>query len=546
MKVGGSMIIPMLISVEETTRSMIKNGRKRRRPISKAVFSSETMKAGISTSVATSERRSGVCLWARLMNSRRSSARVCLNMNSRSGSSARSRAAPAVILFWASGSIASLRIAFSVGPITKTVRKRAIPTSTWLGGALVVPSALRTKPRTTRIRVKPVTVKRIAGTSANARQGAGSERRFPSRSSSAHRPATEPLNQPLRRGAKGGVVRFGEERVLRGEGEEAGRPGLLLGVAVEGVDGVLADADEQVVVAGLEQLNGAAGAKREAGKRLDAAAGPHRPALLDPLQHPGKRPDQGEHDQQANHRAQQVAAAVCVACSLCRQIERLVFPRVAFDQRLGGLSAAGKGKLAEDSPKEGQAERFTPAHRGKVYGWDALVIGGRPVSFRPTVGQPAQPAAPPIPRRHPRSARRGRSRGRRRKGQPAHRQAPPARSPRQPAAAAPSSAAAWRGQARPRPAPSRRAACRGRRGLPRPFPPSPAPPALAAAPGRARLPARSGWSTGSPCGRRSGPVGRSRGPAGWRQAAPPARPFCAAATARRCAAQRPGQAAVPC
>ncbi len=49
MNVGGSMIIPMLISVEETIRSMIRNGRKIRKPISKAIFSSETMKAGIRT-----------------------------------------------------------------------------------------------------------------------------------------------------------------------------------------------------------------------------------------------------------------------------------------------------------------------------------------------------------------------------------------------------------------------------------------------------------------------------------------------------------------
>ncbi len=51
MNVGGSMIMPMLISVEETIRSMIRNGRKIRKPIWNAVLSSETMNAGISTSV---------------------------------------------------------------------------------------------------------------------------------------------------------------------------------------------------------------------------------------------------------------------------------------------------------------------------------------------------------------------------------------------------------------------------------------------------------------------------------------------------------------
>ena len=49
MKTGGSIIMPMLISVELTTRSMIRNGRKMRNPIWNAVLSSEMMKAGIRT-----------------------------------------------------------------------------------------------------------------------------------------------------------------------------------------------------------------------------------------------------------------------------------------------------------------------------------------------------------------------------------------------------------------------------------------------------------------------------------------------------------------
>ena len=43
------MIMPMLISVEETIRSMIRNGRKIRNPIWNAVFSSLMMNAGIRT-----------------------------------------------------------------------------------------------------------------------------------------------------------------------------------------------------------------------------------------------------------------------------------------------------------------------------------------------------------------------------------------------------------------------------------------------------------------------------------------------------------------
>jgi len=39
----------------------------------------------------------------------------------------------------------------------------ANPVITWVGGICCVPSALRTKLRTIRIRVNPVTVNRIAG-----------------------------------------------------------------------------------------------------------------------------------------------------------------------------------------------------------------------------------------------------------------------------------------------------------------------------------------------------------------------------------------------
>ena len=49
MKIGGSIIMPIDISTDETTRSMIRNGRKIRKPIWNAVLSSEMMNAGIRT-----------------------------------------------------------------------------------------------------------------------------------------------------------------------------------------------------------------------------------------------------------------------------------------------------------------------------------------------------------------------------------------------------------------------------------------------------------------------------------------------------------------
>ena len=49
MRTGGSIIMPIVISVAPTTRSIIRNGRKIRKPIWKAVLSSEMMKAGMRT-----------------------------------------------------------------------------------------------------------------------------------------------------------------------------------------------------------------------------------------------------------------------------------------------------------------------------------------------------------------------------------------------------------------------------------------------------------------------------------------------------------------
>ena len=91
--------------------------------------------------------------------------RVCLNMNSRIGSSARLSAVTWEIFLAWSGSIERSLIWLKVGIITNSVRKNAIPTSTWLGGAVGVPRPERMKPRTIRMRVKPVTVNSSAGTS---------------------------------------------------------------------------------------------------------------------------------------------------------------------------------------------------------------------------------------------------------------------------------------------------------------------------------------------------------------------------------------------
>ena len=76
MKTGGSIIMPIDINVDETTRSMIRNGRKIRKPIWKAVLSSEMMNAGIRTCVGTSLRVLTFSVSASLTKSARSLSRV--------------------------------------------------------------------------------------------------------------------------------------------------------------------------------------------------------------------------------------------------------------------------------------------------------------------------------------------------------------------------------------------------------------------------------------------------------------------------------------
>src|SRR4051812_18662611 len=104
MKTGGSIIIPIDISVEATTRSMIRNGRKIRNPIWNAVLSSEIVNAGIRTVVGTSERSLTFLRCASLTNSATSLVRVCFHMNSRIGASARLRATVCVIAPFCIGS----------------------------------------------------------------------------------------------------------------------------------------------------------------------------------------------------------------------------------------------------------------------------------------------------------------------------------------------------------------------------------------------------------------------------------------------------------
>ena len=59
-------------------------------------------------------------------------------------------------------------MASSVGAITNRFRKSARPTSTWLGGAVGVPMAWRSKDNTMMMRVKPVIISNSAGRKVSA------------------------------------------------------------------------------------------------------------------------------------------------------------------------------------------------------------------------------------------------------------------------------------------------------------------------------------------------------------------------------------------
>jgi hypothetical protein len=95
--------MPVDISTEATTRSMIKNGKKRRKPISKARLSSEIMNAGTRMRSDRSSGFAGSASFAMSEKSLRSFSRTFFCMNARRGCEPRSKACSAVISLATSG-----------------------------------------------------------------------------------------------------------------------------------------------------------------------------------------------------------------------------------------------------------------------------------------------------------------------------------------------------------------------------------------------------------------------------------------------------------
>ena len=97
--------MPMLISTLATTRSMTRNGTNSRKPISKARFSSEIMKAGVTTRSGVSRACLGFSILDRRTNRARSSWLTWLSMNFFTGAAEASKAWGSSIFLSSSGLI---------------------------------------------------------------------------------------------------------------------------------------------------------------------------------------------------------------------------------------------------------------------------------------------------------------------------------------------------------------------------------------------------------------------------------------------------------
>src|SRR6476661_5751233 len=127
--------MPIDIKTEATTRSMIRNGRNSRKPISKARLSSEIMKAGTSTRSDRSSGLAGAASFDMSTNNFKSFSRTFFSMKARSGCEPRWKACSAVIWLATSGCTPVSYAFCSAGPMTKAVRNSDSETMTELGGA---------------------------------------------------------------------------------------------------------------------------------------------------------------------------------------------------------------------------------------------------------------------------------------------------------------------------------------------------------------------------------------------------------------------------
>ena len=195
-----------------------------------------------------------------------------------------------------------------------------MPTSTCEGGLVGVPSALRTKPSTIRMRVKPVTIRSAPGSSASSvietRISTGVESALPliempdagggEQRERGHARAVRLRRfsrRLLRRSGVGGRKR--ERHVAAGALDEHG---LVGGVHPQRRDRVLGGAHEDQLVAGAHEVQRAVGGKRRRGDDADALVGAARLGAGGALEQPVHAVDHAEDDREADDRADDVRA----------------------------------------------------------------------------------------------------------------------------------------------------------------------------------------------------------------------------------------------
>ncbi|EGG95025.1 hypothetical protein IMCC1989_1975 [gamma proteobacterium IMCC1989] len=165
---GGTISIPIDISMLAITISTNKKGRNIIKPIWNAVFNSLKMNAGTRCIKLTSLSTLGVSAFARSTISNKSSSLVCLSIKPLKLLLPISTADCMLIFSCIYGCIAFSSIAVNVGIILNNVKNKARLISTVFGGVCCIPNAMRNIERTTIIRINDVITTIAAGAKLNA------------------------------------------------------------------------------------------------------------------------------------------------------------------------------------------------------------------------------------------------------------------------------------------------------------------------------------------------------------------------------------------
>ncbi len=164
---GGSIIMPIDIKTDAMTISMIKNGTKIKKPISKARRSSLIINDGMAILSGVSAMEAAGFSFAKSVKSSRSFSLVFFTINSFMGSVAFSSPSSISIFSSIIGDMPFSQAFSKGGAMINIVRKRAREIITILGGVAFVAKAFLVMDKTTIIRVKDVIMTKIDGAMDN-------------------------------------------------------------------------------------------------------------------------------------------------------------------------------------------------------------------------------------------------------------------------------------------------------------------------------------------------------------------------------------------